>query len=94
MKEVSTTEGLASDKNISPDGQHKISIEEIKIRDVNGTDFYPELKESNMMIYNELNYRHWDTWEDGKYSHVMVSKIDGHHDKRTIRLSSKTIWWR
>ena len=76
-KEVSTSDGLIIDDNISPDGKLKISIEDIKIRDVNGIDFYPELKQSNMMIYNELNYRHWDTWEDGKYSHVMISNVDG-----------------
>lgn len=77
VKEIPTTDGVTSDKNVSPDGKHKISTEDIKIRDINGVDYYPELKESNMMIYNELNYRHWDTWEDGKYSHVMVSDIDG-----------------
>lgn len=77
MTEISTTEAYVGDKHISPDGKHKISIEDVKIRDVNGTDFYPELKQSNMMVYNELNYRHWDSWEDGKYSHVMVSNVDG-----------------
>jgi len=83
IKEISTTEAQTENKNVSPDGKHKISIEDVKIRDVNGTDFYPELKQSNMMIYNELNYRHWDKWEDGKYNHVMVSNTDG-SDKMDI----------
>lgn len=75
--EIADAGALIGDKNLSPDGKYKLSAEEVKIRDVYGTDFYPNLKQSNMMIYNSLNYRHWDTWEDGKYSHLMLSKADG-----------------
>lgn len=77
VTEISDPTTLLIDKNLSPDGSYRIGAEEVKIRDVFGTDFYPELTQSNMMIYNSLNYRHWDSWEDGKYSHVMLSKTDG-----------------
>ena len=43
---------------------------------VYGYDFYPELTKSNVQIYNGLDYRHWDTWEDGKFSHIFLSKIN------------------
>ena len=65
---------MANDK-ISPDGLYKISSEEVKVKDVIGTDFYPDLKKSNVLIYDQLNYRHWDTWEDGKFGHVMLTPI-------------------
>ena len=77
VKAITNLDEYLIDKNISPDGKRKIASEEVKIRDVSGKDFYPEMEQSNMMIYNSLNYRHWDVWEDGKYSHVMVSDLDG-----------------
>lgn len=64
------------DRNVSPDGKYKILIEEVKLKPVFGTDYYPELTKSNVQIYNELNYRHWDTWEDGSYSHLMIQEIN------------------
>ena len=72
LKDIST---LVKDKSLSPTGTHQIVIEDVKIRDVYGSDFYPTLTESNMMVYNSLNYRHWDTWEDGKYSHVLLENL-------------------
>ncbi|MCK5368663.1 MAG: DPP IV N-terminal domain-containing protein, partial [Cyclobacteriaceae bacterium] len=53
-------------------GRHRISIEEVKIEKVFGVDYYPELDKSKVMIYDDLMYRHWDTWEDGKFSHIFL----------------------
>ena len=71
-KEIEDAKLRLPDHDVSPDKTKKIVIEDVKIRDVFGTDHYPEMNGSNMMIYNELNYRHWDQWEDGKYSHVLI----------------------
>src|SRR4029079_10526984 len=37
--------------------------------------FYPDLSKSNAQIYDNLNDRHWDTWEDGSYDHVFLSPV-------------------
>ncbi len=66
---------LITDKSVSPNGQYKILTEEVKLKKVTGLDFYPDATDSNVQIYDELNYRHWDTWEDGAYSHVMYQSI-------------------
>lgn len=71
-KEIEDAKLRLPDHDVSPDKTKKIVIEDVKIRDVYGKDYYPEMNSSNMMIYNELNYRHWDQWEDGKYSHVLI----------------------
>lgn len=70
--EVSETKDLIKDKNISPDGKWILSNEEVKLENVHGKDFYPELDKSNVQIYSELDYRHWDTWNEGKYNHVFM----------------------
>lgn len=76
--EITNPDSLLNDKNISPDGNYLLSNKEVKLKNVFGSDFYPELTKTNTYIYDNLNNRHWDTWEDGKYDHVFLSKlIDG-----------------
>jgi dipeptidyl aminopeptidase/acylaminoacyl peptidase len=66
---------IYTDRTISADGRYQITTKDVKIKPVAGTDFYPELEKSNVYIYDNLNYRHWDTWEDGQYSHVVLKAL-------------------
>jgi dipeptidyl aminopeptidase/acylaminoacyl peptidase len=70
--EIQDGESLISDHHISPDGMHRVSTKEVKIEKVYGKDYYPALDKSDVLIYDDLMYRHWDTWEDGKFSHVFL----------------------
>lgn len=72
---ITDYKALLADKSVSPDGKYKISTAEVKLKNISGKDFYPEVTGSNVQIYDELNYRHWDTWEDGAYSHIMYQAI-------------------
>jgi hypothetical protein len=36
--------------------------------------FTPNLDKSDQ-VYDGLDYRHWDTWNEGKYNHVFLKKI-------------------
>ncbi|MBL7765816.1 MAG: S9 family peptidase [Chitinophagaceae bacterium] len=58
----------------SSNGDHVIFTKEVKIMDVKGSERYPAMSKSNVLIYDELNQRHWDTWEDGSYSHVFLAE--------------------
>ncbi|WP_244620292.1 S9 family peptidase [Chitinophaga japonensis] len=60
----------------SPDGKHILFSKEVKLRKVSGSDFYPDLPKSDVQIYDNLNYRHWDTWEDGSFQHVFYATYD------------------
>ena len=72
--EIANIKSVLSNKNISPDGKFILSSKEVKINKVAGKDFYPELTKSNVQIYNGLDYRHWDTWNDGTCNHVFYSE--------------------
>ena len=71
---IKDTKEILKDKNISPDGQYLVYNEEVKLKNVLGKDFYPEFTKSDVQIYNELDYRHWDTWHEGKYNHVLYKE--------------------
>ena len=75
-EEINNADTLVYNNHISPDGKWKISDSDVKIMNVYGSDFYPGLANSNVQIYNSLMYRHWDTWEDGKFSHVILSGVN------------------
>lgn len=72
--EVKDTAALLKDKNTSPDVKYIVYNEEVKIEKIHGKDFYPELEKSDVQIYDGLNYRHWDTWNEGKYNHVFYKE--------------------
>lgn len=66
-------ENLIDDKNKSKDGNWTLSHKEVKINKVHGKDFYPDLEKSDVQIYNGLDYRHWDTYNDGTHNHVIIT---------------------
>ena len=75
-QKVDGYKSLIKDKRFSPDGKFKIITKDVKLKNTTGKDFYADVSDSNVKIYNALNYRHWDTWEDGAYSHIMYQTTD------------------
>ena len=82
--EISKPDSLLVDKNISPDGKYMLSNKEVKIKKISGSDYYPELTKSNAYIFDNLNNRHWDTWEDGKFDHVFVTPVSKPNEEKDI----------
>ena len=70
------TKDLVADKNVSPDGKYILSNDEVKTEKVLGKDFYPELDKSEAQIYDGLDYRHWDTWNNGTHNHVFYASTE------------------
>ncbi len=72
---ISNADSMLHNDKISPDGKYRISDAPVKLKNVTGADQYPNLAKSNVYIYDNLNYRHWDTYEDGQFDHVMLTPI-------------------
>lgn len=81
--EVTEYKNLLTDKYASADGKWALTSKEVKVDKVNGKDFYPELEKSNVQVYDGLDYRHWDTYNDGTHNHVGYT-TPGDTDKKSF----------
>ena len=76
ISEIDEVGDLVADKNISPNGEWSLMTKDVKIQKVTGHDHYDDVPKSDVYIYDQLNYRHWDTWEDGSYSHLFIKSLN------------------
>lgn len=77
-KQISHFDSALSNVRLSPDGKRVLFSKEVQIMKFHSRDRYPELEKSDAYVYDDLNYRHWDTWEDGKFQHIFVADyVDG-----------------
>ncbi|HEV8283270.1 MAG TPA: S9 family peptidase [Chitinophagaceae bacterium] len=82
--EVNNPDSLLNNKNLSSDGKYLLSNKEVKVKKISGSDYYPELSKSNAYIFDNLNNRHWDEWEDGKFNHVFVTPVGKPEEEKDI----------
>ncbi len=68
--EISKDEAKVTDKNLSPNGQYLLENKAVHVKDVAGKDIYKDLPKSDAYVYTSLDYRHWDTYNNGSYNHV------------------------
>ncbi len=69
--------GLQDAENVwvSPNGEYVAYSKDVLVKPMMGTDIYSDLPNTTAKVYTDLDYRHWDTWEDGKFSHIFIANI-------------------
>ena len=70
--QVSNVDGDITNILFSPTQKKLLFTKDVKI-DKQVVDIYPDLPKSDGKVITDLMYRHWDTWEDGKYSHIFIA---------------------
>ncbi len=77
LAKLSDVEGGVRGFEVSPDESKVWMAIEVQIQDVTSAQIFEDMPKSKALIYDDLMARHWDVWEDGKYSHVFVGELSG-----------------
>jgi len=72
---------------IAPTGNNIWMAMDVKIQAVTGSEIYSDLPKASGRVYDDLMMRHWDSWEDGSYSHIFVASFsDGKISSKPVDL--------
>jgi dipeptidyl aminopeptidase/acylaminoacyl peptidase len=71
-KQITKTSGAISNWKFSPDGRYVAFSKDVAVG-ITWQNRYPDLPKANAHSSDDLMYRHWDSWEDGLYSHLFVA---------------------
>jgi dipeptidyl aminopeptidase/acylaminoacyl peptidase len=78
------TIGEADNVVISPDGKKIAFSKQVLVEKIMGKDKYSDTPKTTAQVYTDLNHRHWDYFNEGKYNHVFVvntsDKVDAAKD--------------
>lgn len=60
---------------ISPDGKKIAFSKQVLVDKLMGKDKYADTPKTTAQVYTDLNHRHWDYYNEGKYNHVFVLQV-------------------
>lgn len=83
------TIGEADNVIISPDGKKIAFSKTVQVEKLLGKDKYTDVPKTTAQIYTDLNHRHWDAWNEGKYNHVFVVNVTDEVSKATDLLDGQ-----
>ncbi|MDY0932395.1 S9 family peptidase [Chryseobacterium sp. CFBP8996] len=84
------TIGDADNIVISPDGKKIAFSKQVLVEKLMGKDKYADTPKTTAQIYTDLNHRHWDYFNEGKYNHVFVVNTSSSVDSAKDLLEGKT----
>nr|WP_282637790.1 S9 family peptidase [Sphingobacterium thalpophilum] len=71
--QLTSGETALDNVKFSPDGKYILFSQPVLVKKYHSKDKYPELPKSDVYIYDNLDYRHWDTFNDGKFNHPFIA---------------------
>ncbi|WP_428069475.1 prolyl oligopeptidase family serine peptidase [Chryseobacterium gambrini] len=83
------TIGEADNIVISPDGKKIAFSKQVLVEKVMGKDKYSDTPKTTAQVYTDLNHRHWDYFNEGKYNHVFVVNVSDKADSAKDLLEGK-----
>lgn len=74
-KQLTNIEGGISNVNAYdlPDGRIALVFSKSVKLEKTTADLYPDYTKAEAMIFDDLMYRHWDSWSDADYNHVCIA---------------------
>ncbi|MEG2510502.1 MAG: S9 family peptidase [Chryseobacterium sp.] len=84
------TIGEADNIVISPDGKTIAFSKQVLVEKLMGKDKYADTPKTTAQVYTDLNHRHWDYFNEGKYNHVFVVNTSSSVDAAKDLLEGKT----
>ncbi|MEG1666446.1 S9 family peptidase [Chryseobacterium sp.] len=82
--------GEADNIVISPDGKKIAFSKQVLVEKLMGKDKYADTPKTTAQVYTDLNHRHWDYFNEGKYNHVFVVDTSSTVDAAKDLLEGKT----
>lgn len=74
---------------ISPDAKKIAFSKEVLVEKLLGKDKHSDLEKTSGHIYTDLNHRHWDYFNEGKYNHIFVVEVSQSVDTAKDLLEGK-----
>jgi dipeptidyl aminopeptidase/acylaminoacyl peptidase len=74
--QISNLEISVNTFKVSPTGDKVLLTSDVKI-DKTPNEIYEDLPKADVIIAEDLMYRHWNGWHDYAYSHIFVADFDG-----------------
>lgn len=75
---------------ISPDGKKIAFSKQVLVEKLMGKNKYADTPKTTAQVYTDLNHRHWDYFNEGKYNHVFVVNTSSSVDSAKDLLEGKT----
>ncbi|WP_185286126.1 S9 family peptidase [Chryseobacterium indologenes] len=75
---------------ISPDGKRIAFSRQVLVEKLMGKDKYADTPKTTAQVYTDLNHRHWDYFNEGKYNHVFVVNTSDKVEAAKDLLEGKT----